>query len=175
MGIVIENEFGVDAAPDAVYALLVDVQRVAPCIPGAEVLGRRDDGLYDAKATVKLGPMGLTYKGTAEIAEADPVARRAVLRAKGSDQKGQGTAQALMTMQVEPDGAGSRVKMSSDILVSGRVAQMGRGIMQDVAARMIGEMAKCLETSLKTGETVTADNPNAIGVVLGSVFRRKDD
>jgi hypothetical protein len=65
--------------------------------------------------------------------------------------------------------------MSSDILVSGRVAQMGRGIMQDVATRMIGEMAKCLETTLKTGQRVEADNPNAIGVMLGSVFRRKDD
>jgi carbon monoxide dehydrogenase subunit G len=175
MGMVIENEFVVDAAPDDVYALLVDVERVAPCIPGAEVLGRRDDGAYDAKATVKLGPMSLTYKGTAEIAEADPEARKAVLRAKGADQKGQGTAQALMSMQVEPEGAGSRVKMSSDILVSGRVAQMGRGIMQDVATRMIGEMAKALEATLKTGSTVKAENPNAIGMVLGSVFRRKDD
>ena len=175
MGMVIENEFVVDAAPDDVYALLVDVERVAPCIPGAEVLGRRDDGAYDAKATVKLGPMSLTYKGTAEIAEADPEARKAVLRAKGADQKGQGTAQALMSMQVEPEGAGSRVKMSSDILVSGRVAQMGRGIMQDVAGRMIGEMAKALEATLKTGEAVQAKNPNAIGLVVGSVFRRKDD
>jgi uncharacterized protein len=103
------------------------------------------------------------------------VARSAKLRCKGSDQKGQGTAQALMGMAVQPEGDGSRVKMTSDILVSGRVAQMGRGIMQDVAGRMIGEMAKCLEATLKTGEKVTADNPNAIGVVLGSVFRRKDD
>lgn len=175
MGIVIENEFGVDAAPDDVYQLLVDVERVAPCIPGAEVIGRRDDGVYDAKATVKMGPMSLTYKGTAEIAEADPAARRAVLKAKGADQRGQGTAQALMTMSVTPEGEGSKVAMSSDILVSGRVAQMGRGIMQDVATRMIGEMAKALEATLKSGETVKAENPNAVGVVLGSIFRRKDD
>jgi carbon monoxide dehydrogenase subunit G len=175
MGIVIENEFTVSAAPDDVYQLLVDVERVAPTIPGAEVTGRREDGVYDAKATVKMGPMSLTYKGTAEIIEADPAARRAVLKAKGADQKGQGTAQALMSMAVEPDGAGSRVRMSSDILVSGRVAQMGRGIMQDVATRMIGEMAKALEATLQTGETVKAENPNAMGAVLGSIFRRKDD
>jgi|tagenome__1003787_1003787.scaffolds.fasta_scaffold19651789_2 carbon monoxide dehydrogenase subunit G len=175
MGIVIENEFSVDAAPDDVYTLLVDVERVAPCIPGAEVLGRRDDGIYDAKATVKLGPMALTYKGTAEITEADPAARRAVLRAKGADQKGQGTAQALMTMVVTPEGSGSHVAMSSDILVSGRVAQMGRGIMQDVAGRMIGEMARALEATLKTGQPVQARTPNALGLVAGSMFRRKDD
>jgi carbon monoxide dehydrogenase subunit G len=175
MGIVIENEFSVDAAPDDVYALLVDVERVAPCIPGAEVVGRRDDGVYDAKATVRLGPMALTYKGTAKITEADQAARRAVLRAKGSDQKGQGTAQALMSMAVTPEGSGSHVAISSDILVSGRVAQMGRGIMQDVAGRMIGEMAKALEATLKTGAVVQAKNPNAIGLVAGSMFRRKDD
>ena len=175
MGIVIDNEFTVGAAPDDVYQLLVDVERVAPAIPGAEVLGRRDDGAYDAKVTVKMGPMSLTYKGTAEIVEADPVARRAVLKAKGADQKGQGTAQALMTMTVEPDGDGSRVNISSDILVSGRVAQMGRGIMENVATRMIGEMAKALEATLQTGETVKAENPNAMGAVIGSIFRRKDD
>jgi carbon monoxide dehydrogenase subunit G len=175
MGIVIENEFTVAAAPDAVYELLTDVERVAPAIPGAEVLGRREDGAYDAKATVKMGPMSLTYKGTAEITESDPVARTAVLKAKGADQKGQGTAQALMSMAVEPDGEGSRVKMSSDILVSGRVAQMGRGIMENVATRMIGEMAKALEATLQTGEAVKAENPNAMGAVIGSIFRRKDD
>ena len=124
-------------------------------------------GSYDAKATVKMGPMSLTYKGTAEITESDPVARTAVLKAKGTDQKGQGTAQALMSMAVEPDGEGSRVKMSSDILVSGRVAQMGRGIMENVATRMIGEMAKALEATLQTGETVRAETPG-MGAVLGS-------
>src|SRR3954451_10638081 len=174
MGIVIENELKVDTAPDDFYTLLCDFERVAPCSPGAEVLGRRDDGIYDAKATVKLGPMALTYKGTAEITEADPAARRAVLRAKGADQKGQGTAQALMTMVVTPEGSGSHVAMSSDILVSGRVAQMGRGIMQDVAGRMIGEMARALEATLKTGQPVQARNPNAIALVAGSMFRRKD-
>ena len=174
MGIVIDNEFTVAAAPDDVYQLLVDVERVAPCIPGAEVTGRRDDGVYDAKATVKMGPMSLTYKGTAEIIEADPAARRAVLKAKGADHKGQGTAQALMSMAVEPDGDGSRVKMSSDILVSGRVAQMGRGIMENVATRMIDEMAKALEATLHTGETVKAETPSAMDM-LGSIFRRQDD
>ena len=85
MGIVIENEFTVAAAPDDVYQLLVDVERVAPTIPGAEVLGRREDGVYDAKATVKMGPMSLTYKGTAEITESDPVARTAGSSATASE------------------------------------------------------------------------------------------
>ena len=79
-----------------------------------------------------------------------------------------------MSMAVEPDGDGSRVKMSSDILVSGRVAQMGRGIMENVATRMIDEMAKALEATLHTGETVKAETPSAMDM-LGSIFRRQVD
>ena len=86
-----------------------------------------------------------------------------MLKAKGADQKGQGTAQALMSMAVEPDGEGSRVKMSSDILVSGRVAQMGRGIMENVATRMIGEMAKALEATPADGRDGEGREPERDG------------
>ena len=172
----IENEFTVQAPADEVYQLMLDVERVTPCIPGAEVLGSREDGGFDAKVSMKMGPMSMGYKGSVAVAEQDDEARRAVLSAKGAEQRGQGNAQAKMTMEITDLGAeGSRVKVSSDIMVTGRVAQMGRGIMQDVATRMIGEMAKALEATLKTGSTVKAENPNAIGMVLGSVFRRKDD
>jgi len=156
----IENEFTVHAAADDVYRLMLDVERVAPCIPGTEVLGRRDDGGYDAKVSMKMGPMSMGYKGSVAIAEQDDEARRAVLAAKGAEQRGQGNAQATMTMEVTDLGAeGSRVKVSSDILVTGRVAQMGRGIMQDVATRMMGEMAKCMEATLVGAQDVAPEAP----------------
>ena len=176
MGIVIENEFTVAASPDDTYALMTDVERVAPCIPGASITGRRDDGAYDALVTMKMGPMSLTYKGVIEIIEQDDAARTAVMRAKATEAKGQGTAQATLTMDIDDAGGGSTtVKVGSDILVTGRVAQMGRGIMTDVAGKMIGEMAKAMEATLVAGaeakaqgeappESVAAQAPSAVGL-----------
>lgn len=176
MGIVIENEFTVAASPDDTYALMTDVERVAPCIPGATITGRRDDGAYDALVTMKMGPMSLTYKGVIEIIEQDDAARTAVMRAKATEAKGQGTAQATLTMDIGDAGGGAtNVKVGSDILVTGRVAQMGRGIMTDVAGKMIGEMAKAMEATLVAGaeakargeappESVAAQAPSAVGI-----------
>jgi carbon monoxide dehydrogenase subunit G len=176
MGIVIENEFTVAASPDDTYALMTDVERVAPCIPGASITGRRDDGAYDALVTMKMGPISLTYKGIIEIIEQDDAARTAVMRAKATEAKGQGTAQATLTMDIDDAGGGSTtVKVGSDILVTGRVAQMGRGIMTDVAGKMIGEMAKAMEATLVAGaeakaqgeappESVAAQAPSAVGI-----------
>jgi hypothetical protein len=95
-----------------------------------------------------MGPMTLSYTGTATITESDPTQRRAVMQARGNEQRGQGTAQATMTMQVHDHDGSSRVVIHSDILVTGRVAQMGRGIMIDIAGRMIDEMARALEETL---------------------------
>lgn len=176
MGIVIENEFDVAADPADTYELMVDVERVAPCIPGASITGKRDDGGYDALVTMKMGPMSLNYKGIIEIIERDDANRTAVMRAKATEQRGQGTAQATLTMAISdgPDDA-SHVKVGSDILVTGRVAQMGRGIMTDVAGKMIGEMAKAMEATLVAtaeakarGEapppSVAAEAPSAAGI-----------
>src|SRR5215207_11340138 len=116
----IENEFTVHAPADDVFRLMLDVERVAPCIPGTEVLGQREDGGYDAKVSMKMGPMSMGYKGSVSITEQDDAARRAVMSAKGAEQRGQGNAQATMTMEVTEAGAdGTRVKVSSDILVTG--------------------------------------------------------
>lgn len=176
MGIVIENAFTVAASPEDTYALMTDVERVAPCIPGATIEGRRDDGSYAANVGLKMGPMHLTYKGEVRIVEQDDATRTAKMLAKATEAKGQGTAQAELTMRVEPaDDGGSHVSVSSDLLVTGRVAQMGRGIMVDVAGKMIGEMAKAMEATLvatadakERGEapppTVAAEEPSAIGL-----------
>ncbi len=176
MGIVIENEFTVAASADDTYALMTDVERVAPCIPGASITGKREAGGYDALVTLKMGPMSLTYKGQIEIVEQDDAAKTAVMRAKATEQRGQGTAQATLSMAIsDAGGAATNVKVSSDILVTGRVAQMGRGIMTDVAGKMIGEMAKAMEATLVAGAeakergeapppTVAAEAPSAIGI-----------
>ncbi len=176
MGIVIENDFDVAATPDDTYALMTDVERVAPCIPGATITGKREDGAYDALVTMKMGPMSLTYKGVIEIVEQDDAAKTAVMRAKATEAKGQGTAQATLTMNISDAGNGkTSVKVGSDILVTGRVAQMGRGIMTDVAGKMVGEMAKAMEATLVAGaeakargeappESVAAEAPSAVGI-----------
>jgi hypothetical protein len=176
MGIVIENDFDVAATPDDTYALMTDVERVAPCIPGATITGQREDGAYDALVTMKMGPMSLTYKGVIEIVEQDDAAKTAVMRAKATEAKGQGTAQATLTMNISDAGSGkTNVKVGSDILVTGRVAQMGRGIMTDVAGKMIGEMAKAMEATLVASaeakargeappESVAAEAPSAVGI-----------
>ena len=176
MGIVIENDFDVAATPDDTYALMTDVERVAPCIPGATITGQREDGGYDALVTMKMGPMSLTYKGVIEIVEQDDAAKTAVMRAKATEAKGQGTAQATLTMNISDAGDGkTNVKVGSDILVTGRVAQMGRGIMTDVAGKMIGEMAKAMEATLVASaeakargeappESVAAEAPSAVGI-----------
>jgi carbon monoxide dehydrogenase subunit G len=146
--VLIENDFAVAGPPDEVYRTMLDVQRVAPCIPGAQVTGVRDDGAYDAQVTVKMGPVTMAYRGSVAIVEHDDAARTATMRAKAAEARGQGTAQATMAMAVRPGDTGSQVHVSTDLLVTGRVAQMGRGIMEDVATRMIGDMARCLEHRL---------------------------
>ncbi len=155
----IENAFDVDAPSSEVYALMLDPARVAPCIPGAEVVGQRDDGGYDAKVTVKVGPMKMSYAGVVAIVEHDDDARTAAMRARGSEARGQGNVDATMHMAVaDRDGGGSHVDVSTEMQVTGRVAQMGQGIMQDVAVRMIGEMARNMEALLASAPAAAAPN-----------------
>jgi carbon monoxide dehydrogenase subunit G len=144
----IVNEFEVPAAPPDTYELLVDLERVASCIPGGEVGARGDDGSHPASIAVALGPMRMKYRGTVRIEERDDAARRAVLVADVREQRGQGTAKASMTMAVSKDGAGagsgSLVATITDVKLTGRAAQMGRGVVDDVAARLVAEMAACI-------------------------------
>ena len=166
---IIENEFDVAATPGEVYALMLDPERVATCIAGAEVTGRRDDGSYDANVTVKLGPVKMKYRGTISIVESDAEARTASMLAKGAEERGQGTAQAKLNMAVSQREAGSHVTVAADMLITGRVAQMGRGVMQDVARRMIDQMAQNMEALLTGAEPAEQDDAVSAGSLLGSV------
>src|SRR3954469_8215970 len=149
---------------------MLDPERVATCIQGAEVTGKNDDGSYDAQVTVKLGPVKMTYKGTIAITESDPEARTATMLAKGTEARGKSTAQATLNMAVSERECGAHVTVGADMLVTGRVAQMGRGVMQDVARRMIGQMSENMEALLGGGAPppATGDAVSA-GSMLGSV------
>ncbi len=153
----ITNEFALELPPDKAYRLLLDLEQVTPCLPGAELGDEKEDGARAVKVTVKLGPMRFVYDGTVRIAEADDVAQRAVLVGEAREARGQGSAQATIAMTVSAADGGSRVEAVADVELTGRAAQMGRGVVEDVAKRMIADMATCLESrfgSLEAPEPV---------------------
>jgi carbon monoxide dehydrogenase subunit G len=137
----IENAFEVDAGPDRVFAFLSDAHNVVTCFPGAELTEDLGDDSYRGKVKIKVGPVTAAFTGTATIVERDEAARVAVLRAEGKDTKGTGSAKATAEMRVTPVDGGSAVHLSTDLTISGKLAQFGRGIMTDVATRMVGELA----------------------------------
>src|SRR3954447_23201755 len=147
----LENEFTVPASIDEAWAVLLDVERVAPCLPGAAVEpGGGDDGEYNGTMTVKIGPITARYKGTVKIQEADEAARRAVMRAQAKDARGQGTAAATITSTMEEAAQGTKVKVVTDMRVTGPAAQFGRGVMQDVSAKMMRQFADCLAQEMQS-------------------------
>jgi carbon monoxide dehydrogenase subunit G len=143
----LENEFTVPASVDDAWKVLLDVERVAPCLPGAEIEKAEGDS-YNGTMTVKIGPITAKYKGTIEIQEADEAAHRAVMKAKARDARGQGGAQATITSTMESADDGTRVKVETDMRVTGAAAQFGRGVMQDVSAQMMGRFADCLASEM---------------------------
>jgi hypothetical protein len=153
----ITNDFELALDPDAAYALLLDLERVVPCMPGAELGDARDDGRRDLKVDVRIGPIKMSYKGNVEVTERDDDARRAVLRGSADETAGQGSAAADIAMTVTPNGAGSKVQTVADVQLRGRAAQTGRGIVEDVARRMIADMASCLDARYSRA---TADAPS---------------
>lgn len=149
----IENEFTVDAPVEEAWNTLLDLERVTPCLPGAALEETSGDD-YKGTMTVRLGPVTQKYNGTVSIDEADEEARRAVLRASGKDARGQGTVSATITSTLhEENGGGTRVRVETDMQVTGRAAQFGRGVMQDVAEKLAGRFADCLEKEI-LGENV---------------------
>ncbi len=144
----IDTDFTISRPPRETYALLLDLERVAPCFPGAELVAELPDGGREVRVTVRLGPMRLIYEGGVRIAEQDDDALRAVLAGDAREARGAGSAGARIAMRVEPAGDGSRVIAEADVDLTGRAAQMGRGIVEDMSRRLVAEMAGCLEASL---------------------------
>ena len=138
MAIRLDNTFVLDMPPDDAWALLNDVERIAPYVPGAK-LTEIDGEDYHGTVKVKLGPITAQYKGTATITGRDAANRQLTLTGKGRDIRGQGTASADLVATVVGEGAGSRVDVATDVQITGKVAQLGKGIMQDVSARLIDQ------------------------------------
>ena len=143
------HEFTVDAPVDRAWAVLTDIERIAPCMPGAELTGV-DGGTYQGLVKVKVGPISAQYKGTASFVEKDEAAHRAVLKATGRDTRGQGNAAATVTAVMTEQGDGTQVAITTDMTVSGRVAQFGRGVMADVTARLLQQFVDNLEANVLT-------------------------
>ena len=146
----LEQAFEVDAPIDAVWTALIDVEHVAPCLPGAEITEVGDDGTYHGTFSVKLGPATASYRGTLKIEEVDEAAHKVTMRASGTDKRGQGGAKALMHSSVrERDGGGTHVEVETDFTITGRLASFSRaGMMQDISNRLLGEFAACLQGTL---------------------------
>jgi carbon monoxide dehydrogenase subunit G len=147
----LENEFTVPASVDEAWAFLLDVPRVAPCLPGATVEDGGADGEYQGTMKIKIGPISASYKGTVRIQEADEAARRVAMRAQAKDARGQGTAAATITSTMEETAEGTKVHVETDMRVTGPAAQFGRGVMQDVSAKLMKRFADCLAEELSGG------------------------
>src|SRR4051794_15934937 len=144
----IQNEIEVSSPPQELFAFLTDVERVAPCLPGASIDGREGDD-YQGSMKVKVGPITGTYKGTMRFVERDEDALRAVMSARAAEVNGQGDAEARITTQIEPAGDdASRIRMDTDLQMRGRVAQFGRGAMEKISQRMFDEFARNLEREI---------------------------
>jgi uncharacterized protein len=143
----LENEFTVPAPVSAAWGVLLDVERVAPCLPGATIDGAEGDA-YTGTMKIKIGPITTSYKGTVKIEEADEAAHRAVMRASARDSRGQGTAAATITSTMQEVEGGTRVHVETDMRVTGPAAQFGRGVMQDVSAKLMGRFADCLAAEI---------------------------
>ncbi|QEX21118.1 carbon monoxide dehydrogenase subunit G [Hypericibacter adhaerens] len=160
----IENSFDVPLPVEQTWDLLLDIQRVAPCLPGAELLETIDSDAYRGKVSVKLGPMAVTFQGIARFESKDPVARRANVKASGNETKGRGGAQAKVDFALTSvPGSGTRVKIDTDLNLNGAVAQYGRasGMIGDVAQQLVDKFAEALKAQIQ------ADAARAAPAVTG--------
>lgn len=159
----INNEFTVSAPVDKAWEMILDLERVAPCLPGAALTGSSGDG-YEGTMKVKIGPITANYKGTVKIEETDEANHRAVVQATGRDARGQGTASATIVSTMQEENGKTRVQVETDMKLTGRAAQFGRGIAQDVATKMLNQFAECLEEEIAgvpgEGAAATATEPS---------------
>jgi uncharacterized protein len=148
----LEHEFVVPVPKAEAWAVLMDVERVTPCMPGATFDGYEGDG-FKGRVKVKLGPITVTYAGTARFADRDEAAGRAVIEAAGKESRGPGTARATVHAQMTDQGDSTLVRVVTDLDVTGRPAQFGRGVMAEVGGKLVGRFADCLAAQLAAGTT----------------------
>lgn len=153
-----DNSFDVPLPPDQAWVTLMDIERIAPCMPGAELTEIVDDKTFKGKVSVRLGPVALTFQGTASFEDVDNDAHKASVKAQGADAKGRGGANANVAFHLEPSDTGSTVKIHTDLQLSGSVAQYGRGagMIQDLASQIIGQFAKNLAAQIEADQPAAA-------------------
>jgi carbon monoxide dehydrogenase subunit G len=159
-----DNAFDVPLAPDDAWRILMDIERIAPCMPGAALKEKVDDRTYKGTVGVRLGPVALSFAGTAKFEEIDDQAHTARVKAAGADSKGRGGANSTVSFTVEPSGAGSKVLVHTNLVLSGSVAQYGRGagMIQEIAAQLIKQFATSLHAMIDA-ETVVPPPAPATG------------
>lgn len=161
------DEFTISTAPERAYAMLLDLEHVAPCVPGGEIDPPDGDGVHTGRVSVKLGPMKFVYAGRVRIAERDDALRTAVIEGEGRASSGADTAKVRSLLEVVAEGDGSRVRITTDLDIKGRVAQMGQGVIADVSRRLVSQAAACIEARLGAPEDATADTMPTVGPVGG--------
>ena len=146
----IEDSFRVEVPVEEAWKVLLDLERIAPCLPGAQLTEVEGDE-YRGTVKIKVGPITAQYKGVAKIEEADEANRKVVLQAEGRDTRGQGNASATVTATLVPDGDGTTVNIDTDLNITGKVAQFGRGVMADVSSKLLGQFADNLKRDVLSG------------------------
>jgi carbon monoxide dehydrogenase subunit G len=160
----LEQSFEVKAPIEQVWAALIDLEKVAPCLPGAAITGHDEDGTYHGEFQVKLGPTTAAYRGTVRIESSDVEVHRATLAARGTDKRGQGGASATIVNTLHEVDGGTRVDAATDFTITGRLASFGRGgMMQDISNRLMRDFANCLQQRLAAEPSggLTADEAAA--------------
>src|SRR3954452_21373377 len=143
-----QNEFDVEAPIDEVYSAMLDLERVAPAMPGAEVLEKTDDDHYKVAIKVKVGPISMQYRGDVEVVDKDPQAHSAKIKVQAREARGQGTASADVDMRLDEQGGGTHGHMTANVQLAGRAAAMGKGVIQDVSAKLVDQFANNLGSML---------------------------
>jgi hypothetical protein len=164
------NDFTVNVPVDEAWGVLTDVERIAPCLPGAQLQEVEGD-VYRGVVKIKVGPILAQFKGQATFVEKDDATHKAVLKAEGRDTTGKGNASALITAKLDPQGDGiTKVTVSTDLTITGKVAQFGRGALADVSTKLLGQFVDCLETPVLGPQAAAApaDAPTDAGAAAAA-------
>jgi uncharacterized protein len=151
----LDNEFTVGVPIEQAWAVLTDLELIAPCMPGAQLTGVTD-GVYSGKVKIKVGPVTAEYAGTAQFSVKDETAYHAVIDARGRDSRGNGNATAVISARLQPAAGSTVVTVSTDLTIAGRIAQFGSGMIKEVSAKLLGQFVTCLEVKLSAGAVTGA-------------------
>ena len=158
----LEHSFDVEAPLELVWARLIDIEKVAPCLPGAEITDASDTGVYEGNFTIKLGPTTAAYAGKLQLTEVDEIHHKVTMSANGRDKRGQGSAKATISSSMSEAGGNTHVDVLTDFALTGRLARFGRGgMIEDVSNKMVGNFVECLRSSLESEGSAAASRNGA--------------